>query len=107
MQRESTAHLKIGESNQQNNNPYRKQMITVKKIECNNHLLRNLCKKLQTVAVTIQSKMQKKHGFIEIRNIVKNNILKIRKEVILAISLRKKEQQPYKATELRFDIEHF
>jgi len=53
-----------------------------------------------------QPKTQKKRGFIEIRNIVKNNILKIRKEVILTVSLRKGEQQPqhYKATELRFDI---
>jgi len=87
------------------NNPYREQMITVKKIECANHLLRNLCKKLQTVAATTQPKTQRKRDFVEIRNIVKN-ILKIRKEVTLAASLRKEAQQPqhYKATELRFDI---
>ncbi|KAM0736811.1 hypothetical protein ACS0PU_006460 [Formica fusca] len=29
---------------------YREQMVTVKKIECTNHLLRNLCKKLRVVA---------------------------------------------------------
>jgi len=81
-------------------------MVMVKKIECTNHLLRNLCKKLQTVAATTQPKTQKIRDFIEIRNIVKNNILNIRKEVTLAASLRKEEQQPqhYKAMELRFDI---
>jgi len=61
------------------NNPYREQMVTVKKVECTNHLLRNLCKKLQTVAATTQPKTQRKRGFIEIRNIVKNDISKIRK----------------------------
>jgi len=52
------------------------------------------------------SQTQRKRSFIEIRNIVKNNILKIRKEVTLTASLRKEEQQPqhYKAMELRFDI---
>ena len=58
-----------------NNNPYREQMITVKKIECTNHLLRNLCKKLKAVAETTQQK--RKRGFIEVRNVVQHNILKI------------------------------
>lgn len=40
--------------------PYREQMVTVKKIECTNHLLRNLCKKLRIVAETTQQKMQRK-----------------------------------------------
>jgi len=62
---------------------------------------------------TTQPKTQKIRGFIKIRNIVKNivkniknNILNIRKEVTLAASLRKIEQQPqhYKAMELRFDM---
>jgi len=39
------------------NNPYREQMV--KKIECANHLLRNLCKKLQTVAATTQPNAKK------------------------------------------------
>jgi len=74
----------------------------VKKIECANHLPHNLCKKLQIVAATTQPKTQRIRGFIEIRNIVKNNILNIRKEVTLTASLQKEKQQPqhYKATEL-------
>ena len=62
-----------------NNNPYREQMITVKKIECTNHLLRNLCKKLKIVAETTQRK--RKRGFIQVRNVVQHNILKIRKNI--------------------------
>ncbi|XP_011883754.1 PREDICTED: uncharacterized protein LOC105570908, partial [Vollenhovia emeryi] len=33
------------------NRPYRQQMVTVKKIECTNHLLRNLCKKTRRTDV--------------------------------------------------------
>ncbi|KMQ85131.1 hypothetical protein RF55_16498 [Lasius niger] len=86
--------------------PYREQMVTVKKIECTNHLLRNLCKKLRAVAETTQQKMYRKRGFVQLRNVVKTNILKIRKEVIKAIDLRKEEKQPdhYKAMELQKDI---
>lgn len=89
-----------------NNNPYREQMVMVEKIECTNHLLRNMCKKLKAVAETTQPKTQRKRGFIEVRNVVKNNILKIREEVKHAASVRKGEMQPqhYKATELRNDI---
>ncbi|KMQ87037.1 hypothetical protein RF55_13797 [Lasius niger] len=81
--------------------PYREQMVTVKKIECTNHLLRNLCKKLRAVAETTQQKMHRKCSFVHLRNVVKTNILKIRKEVTKAIDLRKEEKQPdhYKAME--------
>ena len=67
---------------------------------------RNLHKKLENVAATTQPKTQRKRGFVEIRNVVKNNILNICNEVIQAVSLRKKEEQPehYRAKELRFDI---
>ncbi|XP_067205374.1 uncharacterized protein [Linepithema humile] len=89
-----------------NNAPYREQMVTVKKIECTNHLLRNLCKKLKAVAETVQPKQQRKRGFVELRNVVKNNILKIRKEVLQAATLRRAEKVPHhsKATELQKDI---
>ncbi|KYN22627.1 hypothetical protein ALC57_04966 [Trachymyrmex cornetzi] len=87
------------------NNPYSEQMVVVKKIECTNHLLRNLCKKLKIVAETTRPKTQRKRGFIEMRNVVKKSILKIRKEVIRIASVRNEEMQPhYKATELRKDI---
>jgi len=89
-----------------NNNPYREQMIMVQKIECTNHLLRNLCNKLKKVAETTQPKTHRKRGFIEVRNVVKNNILTIRKEIMQVASERRKEMQPqhYKAAELRKDI---
>jgi len=35
--------------------PYCEQQIIVKKIECTNHLLRNLCKKLRAVAMTTKN----------------------------------------------------
>jgi len=90
------------------NRPYKEQMVEVKKIECSNHLLRNLCKKLKAIAETSQSKIHfhRNRGFVKYRNIVKNNILKIRKEVLEAAAARKEENQPnhYKAVELQKDI---
>ncbi|XP_067216432.1 uncharacterized protein [Linepithema humile] len=89
-----------------NNAPYREQMVTVKKIECTNHLLRNFCKKLKAVAQTVLPKQRRKRGFVELRNVVKNNILKIRKEVVEAATQRNEEKVPHhiKATELQKDI---
>jgi len=84
-------------------------MITVKKVECTNHLLRNLCKKLKAVAETTQPKTQRQRGYVQLRNVVKNNILNIRKEVEKAAELRRKEEQTpqhCKATELQRYIEH-
>jgi len=88
------------------NKPYREHMITVKKIECTNHLLRNLCKKLKAVTEITQPKMHRQRGFVEIRNEIKNNILNIRKEVIDAATLRREERQPQhcQAIELQKDI---
>jgi len=89
-----------------NNAPYREQMVTVRKVECTNHLLRNLCKKLKVVASTVQLKQHRKRGFVQLRNVVKNNILKIRKEILEAAALRRGEKLPHhdKATELQKDI---
>ncbi|XP_067203566.1 uncharacterized protein [Linepithema humile] len=89
-----------------NNAPYREQKVTVRKIECSNHLLRNLSKKLKTVAETAQPKQHRKRGFVQLRKVVGNNILKIRKEVVEAATLRREENIPHhsKATELQKDI---
>lgn len=54
-----------------NNDPYRELMITVQKVECINHLLRNLCKKLKIAAETIEPKWRRNRDFIKLRNIVK------------------------------------
>ncbi|KAL6418944.1 hypothetical protein ACFW04_014155 [Cataglyphis niger] len=68
------------------NRPY--PLVRVKKIECTNHLLRNLCKKLKAVA---QSKMRRQRGFVQMRN---------------AAALRREERQPQycQAMELQKDI---
>ena len=89
------------------NRPYSEQMVTVKKIECTNHLLRNLCKKLKNVSEMTQSKLKgQRTGFVQLRNIIKSNILTIRKEVEKAAELRRKEQRPQhcKIIELQKDI---
>jgi len=53
-----------------------------------------------------QPKMHRQRGFVEMRNIVQNNILKIRKEIIKAAALRREERQPQhcQAMELQKDI---
>jgi len=88
------------------NKPYREQMTTVKKIECTNHLLRNLCKKLKVVAETSEPKMHRNRLFIKYRNVVKNNILKIRKEVLQVAATRREQKLPHHcvAMELQKDI---
>lgn len=59
-----------------NSRPYSEQKVTITKIECTNHLLRNLCKKLRAVAETTQQKTHKKRGFVQLRNIVKKQHFK-------------------------------
>lgn len=88
------------------NNPYSEHKVTVKKIECCNHLLRNLCKKLKTVGEMTQPKTQRQRGFVQARNIVKSNIFKIRQEVEKAAEARRKEETPQycKARKLLNDI---
>ncbi|KAL6448018.1 hypothetical protein ACFW04_000212 [Cataglyphis niger] len=39
-----------------------------------NHLLRNLCKKLKAVTEMTQSKMRRQRGFVQMRNVVQKNI---------------------------------
>ncbi|XP_036149752.1 uncharacterized protein LOC118647911 [Monomorium pharaonis] len=88
------------------NAPYSKQMVTVKKIECTNHLLRNLCNKLKAVSQITQPKTHRQRGFVQVRNIVKKNILNIRREIENAAKLRRKEQKPQhcRVKELQEDI---
>ncbi|XP_036150394.1 uncharacterized protein LOC118648181 isoform X2 [Monomorium pharaonis] len=88
------------------NDPYRKLMITVEKIECNNHMFRNFDKKMDIVSAMTQSKTKKRPGFIETRKIVKKYKQKIREEVMQAASLQREKDRPQheKVRELRFDI---
>ncbi|EZA47269.1 hypothetical protein X777_16541 [Ooceraea biroi] len=76
-----------------NNAPYREMHVMVRKIECTNHLLRNLCKKLKAVAETTQPSMHRKREFVQLRNVVKINILKIRKEVLRLAAVQRKRSQ--------------
>ncbi|XP_067214349.1 uncharacterized protein [Linepithema humile] len=89
-----------------NNAPYREQMVHVHKIECTNHLFRNFCKKLKAISEIVQPKEKRKRGFVQIRNVIKSNILKIRQEVLQSATQRREEKLPHhsKATELQKDI---
>lgn len=89
------------------NRPYQEQMTTVRKIECTNHLLRNLCKKLKVISETTEPKMRRNRFYIKYRNtVVKNNIKKIWKAVLEAAAIRREKKQPQHcaATELQKDI---
>ena len=53
------------------NDPYHEWGVQVKKIECTNYLLRNLCKKISSTSEITQSKGQRKSGFVKARTTVK------------------------------------
>ena len=88
------------------NDPYRDRGVQVKKIECTNHLLRNMCKKISSTSEITQPKGQRKSGFVKARNAVKGKILTIRKEVTQAAARRGQENQPfhYKVQALQRDL---
>ena len=48
--------------------------------------------------------MHRNHDFEKLRNVVKNNILKIRNKIVQLNECRRKKKQPRLATELREDI---
>ncbi|EZA48921.1 hypothetical protein X777_12972 [Ooceraea biroi] len=66
------------------NAPYHDMNIVVRQVECTNHLLRNLCKKLKAVARTTVPKamMHRKRNFVQLLNVVDHNILAMRKEIL-------------------------
>jgi len=80
-------------------------MVTVKKIECTNHLLRNFYKKLKAVAEMTQPKTHRQRDFVQVRNVVKSNMT-MRQEVEKTAEVRRKEQIPEhcKAIELQIYI---
>ncbi|OXU18598.1 hypothetical protein TSAR_015874, partial [Trichomalopsis sarcophagae] len=67
--------------------PYKKYCISVKKIECTNHLLRNLCTNLKTVG-----KGRKKLS--KWRKLIEDKVLRIRTAVTKATEYRVKENVP-------------
>lgn len=74
--------------------PYKK--LTVEKVECRNHLLRNLCNKLKEITTKPQS------GKLEHRKLLIGNKLRIRKGIVSAIMYRK--SNGHSAIQLRQDI---
>lgn len=56
--------------------------LTVEKVECRNHLLRNLCKKLREMTI------KKEAGKLEHRQLLGRNILRIRKGIVKAVKYR-------------------
>ena len=77
------------------NDPYRDQGVQVKKLECTNHLLRNLCKKIRSTSEITQLKGKRKCGFVKARLAVKRKILTIRKEVTQAAARWREAVQPF------------
>lgn len=84
--------------------PYK--TLTVEKIECKNHLLRNVCNRLRDL--TTSSVKNKKTGTstILLRKVIGDRILRIRSAITKAIEFRQSENSlhPQKIEELRKDI---
>ncbi|KAL4127211.1 hypothetical protein QTP88_011402 [Uroleucon formosanum] len=74
--------------------PYKN--ITVEKVECRNHLLRNVCNKLRELTTKKQS------GQLVHRKLLSSRILRIRKGIIKAIQYRK--SNCHSINDLRNDI---
>ena len=77
------------------NDPYRDQGVQVKKLECTNHLPRNLCKKIRSTSEIIQPNGKRKCGFVKAWLAVKRKILTIRKEVTQAAARWREAIQPF------------
>lgn len=89
---DSNVHKKILESF-----PYRKP---VEKIECRNHILRNFRTKLEELCGRTSN------GPLQMRNKIKQNILRMRIAIVKAVKHRKSEDVPHqtKCVNLRKDI---
>lgn len=74
--------------------PYKN--LTVVKVECRNHLLRNLCNKLKDIVSKTNS------GKLVHRKMLSGNILRIRKDIVSAIMYRK--SNGHSPNDLRNDI---
>jgi len=70
--------------------PYKS--LTVEKVECKNHLLRNFCKKLKEISI------KKEAGKLQHRKLLQNNILRLRRGIVSAIQYRKQYNKTQKTT---------
>lgn len=66
-------------------NPYKDLNILPHKIECTNHLLRNLCKHLTKISTTTLTSAKRNRGYVALRNLIKKNILKLREAVVTEV----------------------
>lgn len=80
-------------------NPY--PNVFIEKIECRNHLLRNLASKLKEIAKT-------KEHFDKLRNVIGNRILRIRTAVTKAVEYRLEEESTMqeKIKALKIDVDN-
>ncbi|XP_050671428.1 uncharacterized protein LOC126969880 isoform X2 [Leptidea sinapis] len=69
-------------------NPYESQNLTVEKLECRNHILRNFCKKLR--AVTTETKYILAHR----KTLTNQKIMTMRKAIVKSITHHKASQSP-------------
>jgi len=74
--------------------PYKN--LTVEKIECKNHLLRNFCKKLKEITT------KKEAGKLDHRKLLQKNILRLRRGIVSAIKYRRQNKNT--ENDLRNDI---
>lgn len=83
----------------QKDNPNEEYDVPVKKIECTNHLLRNLCKKLKKVG-------KGKKNVAKWKNLVEDNIMRLRRAITKAIQHRADQEisTEEKINRLRSDI---
>ena len=75
--------------------------VTVEKIECKNHLLRNMCNKLKEIV------RNSKCGPVSLRKLIGNRIMRLRIAVCMAVRHRKKEDgksQQEKIADVRQDL---
>lgn len=80
-------------------NPY--PNVFIEKIECRNHLLRNLASKIKEIAKT-------KERFGKLRNVIGNRILRIRTAVTKAVEYRLEEESTMqeKIKALKIDVDN-
>lgn len=89
------------------NNVYREENIIPERILCTNHLLRNLCRKLNAVSKITQGRAPRIKEFVSTRNIVKTNVSYIRQSVEDAVERWRTTENitwKNKIKELRQDI---
>lgn len=77
-----------------NANPYQKYQIIVEKIECRNHILRNLCKKLRNIT------KETKYALACRKTLTNSKIMIMRKSIVNSIEQHNKVEDKPKSTSI-------